>query len=185
MLPQGPGSGKGWPCHRRPPPPAGVAGRGRRRLQVGAHAIGGYLSLQRGHRIGEPADAVVGLGEEILPPGALAIALAPVALLLVLSAELPPHGHPDIVGGPGELVHGRPQLVEVIDHRQPAAVEPTVLDDERILARGEGEIALFNRHNYSTGRVCANVSARCRRGLHGLPQSIVHGRLADGMRVGR
>ena len=131
------------------------------RLEVGAHAVGRDLGLQGSHRVGEPSDAVVGLGQEVLPPGALAIALAieAVALLLVLSAELAPNRDPDVIGGPGELVHSRSQLVEVVDHRHPAAVETAVLDDERILAGGEGEVALFNRHNCSWGG-CANVSAQ-------------------------
>ena len=119
--------------HRRVEVQAGLA--------IGPRAVGADVGLHGRDLAREAADGVVRLGEEVGLARARMVArrLEPVARFLVALPRRPPARHPDVLRRPFEAGDDRAEFVEILDHRQPAAVEAALRDDEGVLVRRELE----------------------------------------------
>jgi hypothetical protein len=91
---------------------------------------------------GETADGVVRLRLEVGASRGIVIAglLEAVTFVLVTTADFFPDRNPFVLGGAFETRHGCLELFDVVDHREPASIEPAVGDDEGVLVGGEGKL---------------------------------------------
>ena len=117
------------------------------RLQIGPGAVLADLGLDLADLAGESPDGVIALGVQVRLPRRLEVPgrLEPVAFVLVATAHLRPDRDPFVLGGPLQPGHRLLQLLDVVDHREPAAVEPAMGDDERVLVGSEAQIGLSGR----------------------------------------
>ena len=110
-------------------------------LPVGARAVAADPGLDRRDLPRKAADRIVGLGQKVFlsGPRMVALGLELVAGLLVAQPRLPPGRHPEILGGALQARDDALQFVDILDHRQPEAIEAAAGDDERVLIGREAK----------------------------------------------